>query len=236
MNRVWLWSAALLLVTAGCHKTSGPGFELPPLLVTDIDSNVYHTVTIGNQAWLKENLRTTRFRNGDSIPLKTVAAEWSGTLTSACCNYDNLPGTDTVYGKLYNGRAVSDPRGICPTGWHVPDQAEWNILTSYLGGENVSGLKLKEPGFVHWTDSSLAATNETGFTALPGGYRNEQGQFGNRHFKAIFWSSSKQDTSHGWYWYLYYNYNGIYKDHYHDIQHGFSVRCIYDKPIAMPDE
>jgi uncharacterized protein (TIGR02145 family) len=202
--------------------------------VYDIDSNAYHTVTIGSQAWLVENLRTTRYRNGDPVSLVTDSAGWAATASGAYCNYWNLEANAAVYGRLYNGHAVSDPRNIAPAGWHVPTEEDWTTLTGFLGGELVAGGKLKESGFDHWAAPNTDATGQTGFTALPAGYRNEAGWFGNMHFSAVFWSSTPCDASHTWYRYMYYNYGGMYKDFYHDVQHGFSVRCIYD--LAVGDQ
>jgi uncharacterized protein (TIGR02145 family) len=137
--------------------------------VTDIDGNIYHTVTIGTQVWMVENLKTTKYRNGDPIPNVTGNA-WAALTTGAYCWYNNDAATyKATYGALYNWYAVADSRNIAPTGWHVPTDAEWTTLTTFLGGESVAGGKLKETGTNHWTSPNTGATNETGFTALPGG-------------------------------------------------------------------
>jgi uncharacterized protein (TIGR02145 family) len=155
------------------------------LYVKDIDGNVYNTVTIGTQTWMKENLKTTHYANGTAIPLITGNSNWEAlTDTSkAYCWYDNDSATNAnTYGALYtwsaamNGAASSSSspssiQGVCPTGWHLPSDDEWTTLTDYLGGEAVAGGKLKETGTTHWQSPNEGATNESGFTALPGGYR-----------------------------------------------------------------
>ena len=234
LKTLFFLAAALLIIMAGCKKTTPHFYPVAPVVVYDIDSNAYHTVTIGSQAWLVENLRTTRYRNGDSISLVTDSAGWAATTTGAYCNYWNLMANVADYGRLYNGHAVSDSRNIAPAGWHIPSEEEWTTLTNFLGGEIVTGGKLKEAGFDHWAIPNTGASNLTGFTALPAGYRNEAGWFGNQHFSAIFWSSTLYDSNHMWYRYMYYNYGGMYKDFYHDVQHGFSVRCVYDIVVGDP--
>jgi uncharacterized protein (TIGR02145 family) len=158
--------------------------------VTDIDGNVYETIQIGTQWWIKENLRTTHFRNGDPIPLVTDDTAWAGLSTPAYCEYGNDPANVTDYGRLYNWYAVADSRYIAPQGWHVATDEEWKQLEMYLGMSQseanltgirgtVEGGKLKEAGTVHWQSPNTGATNESGFTALPGGYRFIFGSFLN---------------------------------------------------------
>jgi uncharacterized protein (TIGR02145 family) len=143
--------------------------------IMDIDGNIYHTDTIGNQIWMVENLKTTRYRNGDSISQTAGYDTWCAI--GACCDYNNDVNNGSIYGKLYNWYAATDSRGLAPAGWHVPCDDEWNALVAYLEGENVAGGKLKESGTAHWTSPNTGATNETGFTALPGGYCNAGGLF-----------------------------------------------------------
>jgi len=144
--------------------------------VTDIDGNVYHTVKIGTQVWLVENLKTTKYRNGDPIPTITDDDKWQNTKTGAYCNYNNDANNSAIYGRLYNWYAVNDYRNIAPIGWHVPTITEWITLITYLNGEDAAYtgpstaiIKLKEIGTTHWQSPNAEATNETGFTALPGG-------------------------------------------------------------------
>ena len=117
---------------------------------TDIDGNTYHYVTIGTQVWMVENLKTTKYRNGESISNVTANASWNNATSGAFCYYNNDPINKDVYGLLYNWHAVSDFRNIAPTGWHIPNDAEFNTLRTYVGGEGAAGAKLKETGFTHW--------------------------------------------------------------------------------------
>ncbi len=143
--------------------------------LTDIDGNVYRTIKIGNQWWLAENLKVTHYRNGNPI-IKLIADEpnwssWASMLNGACCAYEYNDSLANIYGYLYNWFAVADPRKISPEGWHVPNDDEWNSLIKFLGGESVAGGKLKEAGTSHWLSPNNGATNESGFTAFPGGER-----------------------------------------------------------------
>jgi len=173
------------------------GFQLSfttLIVVTDIDGNVYHIVKIGTQTWMVENLKTTKYRNGVSIPNVTDATAWINQRSGAYCDYNNNPSNSITYGKLYNWYAISDIRNIAPTGWHIPTDAEWTILTDYLGGE--AGGKLKEAGNAHWANPNTGATNETGFSALPGGYRFGGGQGSGLLFyylgeSGFWWSTTK---------------------------------------------
>lgn len=134
--------------------------------VMDYDGNGYRSVTIGDQTWLRENLQTTHYRDGELIPLLEDRIDWGQTDQGAMCWYDK--DQDLGYGALYNKWAVYTTR-LCPTGWHVPSDDEWNKLVGYLGGEYLAAGKLKEAGLDHWMEPNEGATNESGFTALPGG-------------------------------------------------------------------
>lgn len=157
-------------------------------IITDIDGNKYHTVTIGTQTWMLENLRVTRFRNGDSIPLVEDSLSW-GDWHPRRCIYANDTQNLAKYGFLYNQAAVRDTSGLAPNGWHIPSDQEYQILIDYLGGEYVAGGKLKQMGFVDWMEPNAEAGNESGFTALPGGYRRELGWFEGKRTTAAFWTS-----------------------------------------------
>ncbi|HBZ19962.1 MAG TPA: hypothetical protein DEO60_02440 [Bacteroidales bacterium] len=137
--------------------------------VTDIEGNCYKTIQIGTQIWMAENLKTTKYNDGNTIPNITDDREWKVSLTGAYCWYDNNSTNKNTYGALYNWEAVN-MGNLCPTGWHVPGRAEYVTLTDYLGGESVAGGKLKESGTTHWNNPNNA-TNESGFTALPAGNR-----------------------------------------------------------------
>ncbi len=137
--------------------------------VIDIDGNVYKTVTIGTQTWMAENLKTTKYNDGTEIPNEITL--WANITTPSYCWYSNSQHAKDTYGALYNWYAISDK--ICPTGWHMPFLDEWEKLIDYLGGLSVAGGKLKETDTTHWYNPNAGATNETGFTALPGGYHDE---------------------------------------------------------------
>jgi uncharacterized protein (TIGR02145 family) len=192
--------------------------------VKDVEGNVYTTVTIGTQTWMVENLKTTKYRNGDPIPNITDNNQWSNLSSGAYCDNDN---GSSPYGKLYNWFAVKDSRNIAPTGWHVPSDAEWTILTSYLGGEEVAGGKLKEAGTTHWLSPNTGATNESGFTGLPGGFRNTSGDFDYFGHGGFWWSSSEYSTTSAWDRDLNSNEAYVYRDD-GSKEYGFSVRCLRD--------
>lgn len=206
--------------------------------VTDIDGNVYHTVKIGNQWWMAENLKVKKYRNGDAIQNVTDAGTWSGLTTGAHCNYDNSEANAVTYGRLYNWYAVNDSRNIAPEGWHVPSDAEWKQLEMHLGmsqseadapgwrGTNEGG-KLKEKGTAHWNSPNTGASDDYGFTALPGGYRLDDGNFYVLGNVAHFWSSTENSTSSAWFRYLYYDSASISR-YSLNKQVGFSVRCVRD--------
>ncbi len=159
--------------------------------VTDIEGNTYNTVKIGNQWWMADNLKVTKYRNGIDIPNVSINSIWAGLTSGAFCAYNNDTNDESdTYGYLYNWYAVmwSD---LAPEGWHVPTDAEWTILADYLGGGNVAGGKMKERGFSHWQSSNTEATNESGFVALPAGERGSNGTFYYIGYRAFFWSASE---------------------------------------------
>jgi uncharacterized protein (TIGR02145 family) len=197
--------------------------------VTDIDGNVYKTITIGTQKWMAENLRTTRFRNGDSIPKVTGYTAWRNLLTSAYCNYNNTNNNDTitVYGRLYNGYVVTDVRNVAPTGWHVASDAEWITLTNFLGGWEVAGGKMKETDTIHWLNPNEYATNESGFTAIPSGYRSYITTTEDAGYRDSWWSSTEFNTSDVWIQDVVCSAGFIYRDHF-PKNNGFSIRCVKD--------
>ncbi|MCK4656545.1 MAG: fibrobacter succinogenes major paralogous domain-containing protein [candidate division Zixibacteria bacterium] len=212
-----------------------PGCCAPdcPPTVTDYDGNLYQTVVIGDQCWMAENLKVTHYRNGDPIPHVTNAGTWSGLSTGAYCEYDNNPANVSTYGRLYNWHAVDDSRSIAPAGWHVPIDAEWKQLEMNLGMSAAEadatwwrgtdeGGKLKEAGTIHWNSPNTGATNESGFTALPGGYRAADA-FDRMGIQARFWSS----TVDAWYRILSY-YESQVSRNYSGRVCGFSVRCVRD--------
>ena len=154
--------------------------------VKDGDGNRYRAVRIGSQIWITENLKTTRFLNGDPIPEVKDQDEWNKMKTPARCYYDNDPTNGEIYGSLYNWYVASDPRGLIE-GWHVPTDQEIIIMSEHLGGQEVAGGKMKTASAL-WQQPNVGATNESGFSALPGGARNEE--FGNMSLSAVFWNSN----------------------------------------------
>ena len=199
----------------------------PSSQVTDIDGNVYNTVTIGTQVWLKENLKATKFNDGTAIPNITDNTAWNGTATAAYCDYSNTLSNSSTYGRLYNWYTVasSNPKNVCPTGWHVPTDTEWTTLINFLGGEGTAGGKLKETGTTYWLTPNTAATNESGFTAYGAGYRSETGTFGLLTNTGFLWSSTEGGTTFAWNRYLYYG-GGIASRGDMDKHNGVSVRCM----------
>lgn len=195
--------------------------------ITDIDGNLYKTVTIGTQVWMAENLKTTHYRNGDPIPNVSDGAAWVKLTTGALCNPDNDAGNAVIYGKLYNWYAVNDNRNIAPTGWHIPSDIEWSTLTTYLGGESVSGSKLKEAGTSHWQISNTGATNETGFTSIPGGFRDREGNWGGIGWSGSFWTATERDATNAWRRQM--DKTSLAVDKNNDMKYdGSSVRCVKD--------
>lgn len=192
--------------------------------VTDIDGNVYHIVTIGTKQWLVENLKTRHYRNGDSIPNVTSSSTWSGLTTGAYCDYENSSSNGATYGHLYNWYAVNDSRGLAPTGWHVATDAEWTTLVNYVGGESVAGAKLKSTS--GWNGGGNG-TNDYGFTALPGGYRNSEGNFSNYLSNAYWWTNDQYSALNAWRRYLYYASAAAFRDN-ENKHFGKSIRCVRD--------
>ncbi|MHC1703665.1 MAG: FISUMP domain-containing protein [Tenuifilaceae bacterium] len=196
--------------------------------VTDIDGNIYNTVQIGTQTWMKENLKTTKYRDGSDIPNITDQTAWAAQTTGAYCWYDNDATTNKdPYGALYNYYAVVDSRNLCPTGWHVPSDTDWTNLTNYLGGEKVSGGLLKESGTLHWAAPNTESNNATGFTAVPSGYRDPTYGFDGIGQMVEFSSSTASDATYLLIRYL--QTNSIIVQKGSDYKNaGLTVRCLKD--------
>jgi uncharacterized protein (TIGR02145 family) len=195
--------------------------------VTDIDGNTYKTVTIGTQVWMAENLNVEHYSNGDPIPQVQDKDEWSKLTTGAWCYYENKTSNGKTYGKLYNGFAVYDPRGLAPEGWHIPSDSEWTQLTDFLGGKEVAGGKLKAT--ILWNDPNEGATNSSGFTAFPGGFRDYYGYFGSIGEYGFFWSSSEYVIDLVFVWSRNLNhYDSEVFRYYGEMARGISVRCVKD--------
>jgi len=185
-------------------------------------------VKIGNQIWMGCNLNVNHYRNGDSIPEVTDPRIWSNLRTGAWCYYDNDQKNNGTYGKLYNWYAVNDPRGLAPSGWHVPSDAEWTTLSDYLGGEYAAGGKLKEAGIGLWDRPNTGATNESGFSAIPGGGRNWiDGHFYNKYYECIFWLNKDWGDDNAASISLMFNQYQFQRVS-RSKKYGFSVRCLKD--------
>jgi uncharacterized protein (TIGR02145 family) len=212
--------------------------------VTDIDGNEYKTITIDSTTWMAENLRVTHYRNGDPITEVTDSLNWAALKTEACCSYNNSNDPDTlnIYGRLYNFYSVSDVRNIAPEGWHMADTSDWRKLMDYLVSVTIAGGKLKEAGTAHWTGFNTDASNETGFTALPAGYRQDSntkskigdstyvfraGSFYNIGNSADFWTSITKNTTDAYGYNILKTGSGCYRLIFKK-KSGFSVRCVKD--------
>ncbi|MFZ4402316.1 MAG: fibrobacter succinogenes major paralogous domain-containing protein, partial [Bacteroidales bacterium] len=200
--------------------------------VTDIDGNVYKTIVIGSKTWMAENLRVTHYRNGD--PIINGNTNWGGADTGKYCEYNNNPINSLTYGKLYNWYAVDDIRGLAPTGWSVQD---FYPFTTYLGGLSIVGGKLKEISTSHWQSPNVGATNESGFTALPGGYRdgNSPYSFTLMGYNGYYWSSDYHEpvpgsTKRPYNSIIYFDGTSVSRLYTNDLnsRFGYSVRCVKD--------
>ncbi len=181
----------------------------------------YSTVQIGDQCWFAENLRTTTYLNGDAILQNLSDGDWSSTTSGAMAFYNNGP----AYGGLYNWYAVDDARGLCPSGWHVPTDGEWTVMTDHLGSELVTGGQMKTT--YGWYDGGNG-TDSSGFSGLPGGYRlNLNGNFYDAGNYGYWWSSSPSG-SNAWYRGLNFDNEGVNRYYGFNQRNGFSVRCVRD--------
>jgi len=206
--------------------------------LTDQDGNKYKTVTIGTQTWMAENLRTTKYNDSTSIPNVTGASAWSTLTTGAYCNYNHTTFTDTIAtnGRLYNWFAVNSGK-LAPKGWHVATDAEWTTLTTYLGGREAAGDKLKEVGASHWKRfapsrggspaNDTVATNSTGFTALPSGGHNIDGTFSFIGTSGVWWTATEEDAIYAYNREMTSSSGTVFWAGY-DKRMGFSVRCVKD--------
>ena len=201
-------------------------------LVNDIEGNIYSTVLIGEQWWMAENLRTSVFSDSSIINHVIDSLEWVNLNTPAWCNSNNNSVNDSLYGKLYNWYTVSDLRNVCPTGWHVPNKNEFIILRDYLGGGSISGRKLKSTtGWLpsNWTNWIEGGTNESGFSASPGGVRNvfnNTATFYTIGYRSEWWSSALSgNNNEAWQLYITYNFDAgnLSEDYTGD---GKYIRCI----------
>jgi uncharacterized protein (TIGR02145 family) len=203
--------------------------------LSDVDGNLYNTVVIGSQCWMKENLRTSKYRNSNSITNASDSAAWVTNTTGAWCYYENSAGYNATYGKLYNWYAVDNSSILCPTGWHVPSDAEWCTLSTFLDASadcssnyiesTIAGGKLKETGTSHW-NPNVGATNSSGFTALPGGCRYGNAlSFVSVGLTGAWWSSTAATLAYKRL--LSHTQSDIFRD-MSNKNYGYSVRCLKD--------
>jgi uncharacterized protein (TIGR02145 family) len=204
---------------------------IPGPNITDAENNTYKTVTIGTQTWMAENLKVTKYNDGTAIPNITDNTQWSQLSTGAWSYYNNDVANNAKYGKLYNWYAVSKisngNKNVCPTGWHVPTDAEWTVLTEYLGSASVAGGKMKEVGTTSWNSPNTDATNTSLFTGLPGGFRYNDGSFNSIGNFGYWWSSTEDSTINAWFRYLG-SANGVAGRNDGTKSIGLSVRCLRD--------
>jgi uncharacterized protein (TIGR02145 family) len=203
----------------------------PVIVVKQDNTGSIKTVTIGRQVWMLENLNVSTFKNGVAIPAVQDQDAWckaGDNKQPAWCYYDNDPKNGVKYGKLYNWYAVIDNNGLCPQGWHVPSDAEWDTLVAYLGGESVAGGKMKEVGTTSWNGPNIDATNTSLFTGLPGGLRYNDGSYISYFGDAgSWWSSTEFNTYYAWFRFLY-GYQGLANRADGNKKSGLSVRCLKD--------
>lgn len=196
-------------------------------LVKDIDGNVYKTDTICGKIWMTENLKTTRYRNGDPIPNITSSSQWANLTNGGYCNIDNMASQANVYGLLYNWHAVNDARNICPEGWHIPTLYEFLDLVDCYGGDSEAGRALKEVGTKYWLDPNYS-DNSSGFSARATGYRDAlTGEFVFQGVCTYFWNSSEYNSIGA--------YAGRLINSSYEVQRGvfgknsgFPIRCVKD--------
>ena len=210
----------VILTFSSCEKDEDA-------IMTDIDGNEYHTVKIGQQVWMAENLRTTHYRNGDIIPGVEDAAAWDELVSGGYCDFDNDPSNAATFGHLYNWYAVNDTRNLCPPGWHVPTDDEWSVLVEFLGGEEVAGGKLKGTDTTFWHGPNTGATHETGFSGLPGGCRRHDGPFHYWTYYGFWWTATEEAPELVLYRSLVFDTPAIFRNHY-GKDYGLSVRCVKD--------
>ncbi len=206
-----------MIIKIAVNSIDSVKFAATPL--TDFDGNIYHTVTIGTQTWMIENLRTTHYNDGNLIP--NVTTGWGNLINGAYCDYNNSATYGDKYGHLYNWYAVNSGK-LAPKGWHIPTYDEWNTLINYLGGYTIAGGKLKS--LTYWTSPNTGASNSTGFSSLPGGLNGPSG-FLHASSYGHWWSSSVYSSSMSWLIYMSYN-NTQCLGNMVERYSGLSVRCL----------
>ena len=207
--------------TSDIVKNFNPGLTYDSIY--DLEGNKYRTIEIGTQTWMAENLKSTKYNDGSDIPFVLDVSAWALLTTPGYCWYNN----DSVgYGAIYNWYTVNTGR-LCPEGWHVPSDDEWTTLTDFLGGKSNAGGKLKETGTSHWQSPNTGATNETGFTGLPTGYRNYGGGFNSINKYGFWWSSTEWSSTGAWYRDVNFSYTYVDRSN-SNKKSGATVRCLKD--------
>jgi uncharacterized protein (TIGR02145 family) len=241
----FLLMGVLLVLTNSCKKDKDEDHKFDSIqfnpdltygTMTDQDGNVYKTITIGTQTWMAENLKVTKYRNGDIIPNVADSSEWNNLTTGACCDYKNDTKYTAIYGPLYNWFAVNDSRNLAPIGWHVPTDEEWHTLILYLDTNAspfdsivsfIAGCQLKEKGTIHWISPNEGANNGTGFTGLPSGFRITNFSFTALGSVGVWWSSTEYFSTNAWFCFLLNYNNNVWCDYYLKCS-GYSIRCLKD--------
>ena len=234
-GRILIYSGLLIgifvLILSGCKKSETTA-EVVGGTVSDLEGNVYKTVTIGSQTWMAENLRSIKLSDGVAIQYVSDNSTWSNLTTPGYSYYSNDSTTyKAKYGALYNWYTVQTKK-LCPTGWHIPSDAEWTTLATSLGVDSLAGGKLKETTSLDWYVPNLYATNTTGFTAIPSGYRFFNGSYNNIGYSGNWWSDTEYTTSSARFFYLRYDKGFAYDNkittgkNFVDKLYGLSVRCL----------
>lgn len=232
INFLLLFTLCVSMLISSCKKeaeddnnNNNNNTNQDPEKVTDIDGNEYNTVRIGNQLWTKENLKTTRYNNGDSIPYIANNIAWKTTTEGARAFYEGNTAYLDTFGMLYNFKAIADSRNICPAGWHASTAQDWVETINTLGGAGVAGVKMKSK--TGWEGESGVENNSSGFTALPGGYRDQNGNYSFLRKYSYFWATPEVDADFA-------NYYNIDKGESNvnvvleDKKYGTSCRCVKD--------
>lgn len=246
---LFLIGANIILAFFPCCKKDDPSVNYGSII--DIDGNTYKVILIGNQLWMSENLKTTKYNDGTAIPNITVSGTWGAATTGAYCDCDNTPANSTTYGRLYNWYVVDNNaaskvasnggKNVCPTGWHVPSDTEWTTLTDYLtnngygfegSGSDIAKSMAATSGWTTYVTfgtagNDQASNNRSGFTAVPGGDRTFNGTYTAIGLYSYWWSSAEYSTTNAYSRGIHYN-NGIVFRANGDRRDGFHVRCLRD--------
>lgn len=196
--------------------------------VEDIDGNIYHTTTIGKQTWMVENLKVTRFNNGDSAKYLKSNKEWEHARQAGYSLYNNDSAFMKHYGFLYNYHCIQDSRGIAPKGWRIPTEEDLRELESFINSNTKTGIFLKEEGNSHWLTSNVDGNNATGFTALPGGYRDEEGSFYMLKSNGYYWTTNGSFEFYHWSPRMFQAFADVRRDAVFK-RYGFSIKCIKEE-------